>query len=144
MNLKSISFQLKFASSIIIAFGAMCLLAIFVKTQYPLILTADIIFWPPGNPSDVMISKEAILLSTILGGVMIAWGMMFWMITEKLLPKDPALAKSLMLNSALIWFVFDSLGSLFGPAPMNALFNIGFLLPIIIPLLQIRNDRKFQ
>jgi len=142
MNIKTISFQLKFASAVVIVFGVMCLLAAFPITRFALTLTADIIFWPPGNMSDINFAPEAILLSTILGGVMIGWGAMFWMITTHLLPKEPLLAKSLMLKSILIWFTFDTIGSLLGPAPMNALFNILFLVIFLVPLLQIRMQQK--
>lgn len=44
MNIKTISFQLKFTSEVVIAFGIMCLLATFPITRFPLKLTADIIF----------------------------------------------------------------------------------------------------
>lgn len=142
MNIQSVTLQLKFASAIVIAFGVMCLLAVFSATRLPLTLTADIIFWPPGNPADIIFAPEAMLLSIILGGVMIGWGAMFWMITTQLLPKNPPLAKSIMLKSILIWFVFDTLGSLFGPAPMNALFNILFLVIFLVPLLQIKSTQK--
>lgn len=142
MNTERISTQLKLASAVVIGFGLIISLGVVQATRFPLLLAADVVFWPPGNWQAVVINPEAQLLSAILGGVMIGWGVLYWMIADQLLPHDPQMAKRLILVSLGIWFVMDSLGSLLSPAPLNAFFNLFFLVIFAIPLWQIPSGRN--
>ncbi len=142
MKLPTALLTLKAATIIVIAFGAMCFFGIFNATQFPLVLTADIIFWPPGDALNIQISPESKLLSAILGGVMCGWGVASWIILQKIFPQNPNLARSIILPSILVWFVVDSIASLLGPAPMNAFFNLFFLAPFLIPLLMMEKGNE--
>jgi len=41
--------------------------------------------------------------------------------------------RTVILAGVWVWFVADSLGSLAAGAPLNAQFNVGFLLAFLIP-----------
>lgn len=144
MKLQTALSMLKFGTGIVFAFGSICILGIFSATNFPLLFTADIIFWPPGNMQDISFSPESKLLSAILGGVMCGWGVVYWVILKKIFPTDPMLARSILLPSILVWFVVDSAASLLSPAPMNAFFNLFFLAPFIVPLMLMDKQESFS
>ncbi len=68
------------------------------------------------------------------GGVMTGWGIMLWMLATRLYPREPALARQLIVTSIVAWFIVDSAGSILSGAPLNALFNVSFLLIFCVPL----------
>ena len=126
---------LQAASAIVIGFGLLG-----VATSHPVLsgperIFIDMAIWPidglPDNPT-----PESRLLWAIVNGVLIGWGVLLWLITTRLLPSDPPLARTMILTSIWTWFVIDSVGSIAAGAPMNAVFNIGFLLLFVIPLWQ--------
>ena len=93
----------------------------------------DLIFWPvDGTPT--LNTPEARLLCAISGGVMAGWGLMLWLVASRLYAREPELARSLILYSVATWFVIDSTGSIIAGAPLNAVFNIGFMLLFWFPL----------
>ena len=50
------------------------------------------------------------------------------------MPANQDLTRSLILTSIGAWFVIDSAGSILAGAPVNALFNVGFLAMFAVPL----------
>ena len=95
----------------------------------------DLIFWPVDGLQSVD-APETRLLGAVCGGIMAGWGLMIWLVTTRLYPREPALARSIVLGSAAVWFVIDSVGSIVAGAPLNAVFNVGFLLAFWLPLRQ--------
>ena len=61
---------------------------------------------------------------------------MIWLVLDLVAPRDPVAARRIILISAGLWFVTDCAGSFAAAAPMNALFNLGFLLIFVLPLLR--------
>ena len=59
---------------------------------------------------------------------------MIWQIVTRLYTREPALSRSMILTGVFTWFVIDSTGSVIAGAPMNALYNVGFLLLFVVPL----------
>jgi hypothetical protein len=59
---------------------------------------------------------------------------MIWLVAGRLYPRDPELARTLILASVAAWFVIDSLGSVAAGAPLNAVLNVVFLLVFWLPL----------
>ena len=59
---------------------------------------------------------------------------MLLLVSRKLYPKDPELGRSIIIASIVTWFVIDSAGSVLAGAPLNALFNVGFLLIFVLPV----------
>ncbi len=64
---------------------------------------------------------------------MIGWGVSFWGLTS-LLETAPTAVRRIIALSIGSWFIFDSLGSLLAGAPLNVVFNVGYLLLFAVPL----------
>lgn len=132
MSLQSIQTWLKVASGIVIGFGAIGLLGSIPATAAPTRFLTDLAFWPvDGLPASD--APEIRLFWGILAGLLCGWGLLLWQIASRLLPRDPELARSLILTSMVTWFVIDSAGSLAAGAPVNAVMNVGFLLLFVVP-----------
>ncbi len=69
---------------------------------------------------------------------MAGWGVLLWMLSTHLFPSDQALAAKLIIASIVTWFVIDSTGSILAGAPLNAAFNVSFLLIFCVPLWRYR------
>jgi hypothetical protein len=124
---------LKIASGIVIGSGALIAVAAAPAGTTLLRLFMDLAFWPLDGAQDVS-GSEIRLISAVSGGMMVGWGLLLWQITTRLLPRDPELARSLIITSVATWFVIDSLASVVAGAPANALFNVGFLALFVLPL----------
>ncbi len=126
---------LKVASASVIGFGLLITVSLVFGFNNIWIHFFNLVFI---NDCILMVSSEpdALLTSAILGGVFTAWGVMLWQITSKLMPENPELGRSLILWSVGCWFVLDSLASLAVGAPLNVLYNAGYLLLFVVPLWQ--------
>lgn len=124
---------LKFASAAVMAFGPIVALGAHPATAWINGLLVDLVFWPfDGSPHPD--PAAARLLSAITGGVMLGWGLMLWQVVTRLYPREPTLARSIILPAVAIWYVADSLGSIFAGAPLNAVLNLVFLALFWLPL----------
>lgn len=124
---------LKVASDVVVLFGLLVVFASVSSTAAPVSFLADLIFWPMDGAQSVATETNH-LFSAILGGVMTGWGVLLYLLTTRLYPQDPSLARLLITVSIGSWFFIDSLGSIAAGAPLNALFNVGFLALFLIPL----------
>lgn len=124
---------LKAASGLVIGFGVLVGLGALPAASALVQFSADLIFWPIDGAQDVT-APETRLLAGIGGGIMAGWGVLMWLIATRLYAREPELSRSLLLTSIGTWFVMDSLGSIAAGAPLNAVFNVGFLLLFLIPL----------
>jgi len=124
---------LKFGSALTIFFGALVAAAAVPVLSGPVQFLADLIFFPLDGLQSVA-AKETRLINAIGGGVMVGWGVMLWMISTQLYPKEPALAGKIIMTSIIVWFIVDSTGSVLAGAPLNALGNTSFLLIFCLPL----------
>ena len=124
---------LKFATAIVIAFGLICLLGSVQATSGVPRFMVDLAFWPadgaPDNPTPGLR-----LLWAISGGMLTGWGVLIWQVVTQVYAGNPALGRSMILVSVGTWFVLDGAGSIAAGAPMNAVFNIGFLALYVVPL----------
>lgn len=89
----------------------------------------------PVDGGQVVADDAARLLTAILGGILVGFGVMIWLIAERVLRTDPALGRGLILVPLLCWFVTDSLGSILAGAWFNAIINVAILVSFLIPLL---------
>ncbi|MEE9330415.1 MAG: hypothetical protein V3V30_09785 [Parvularculaceae bacterium] len=126
---------LKFACIVTGGFGLLMVLAASPVTAAPASFLLDLVFWPIDG-SETTEAHEFRLVAAILGGVMVGWAVLFWQIVTRLYPRDPRLARQMITWSILSWFVLDSTGSIIAGAPLNAVFNIGFLALFLLPLRQ--------
>lgn len=91
--------------------------------------------YQPFNGEEVVSTTAALLLNAILGGVLVGFGIMIWMVADRVYRQDMALGRTLMMIPILSWFVCDSAGSILAGAWFNAILNVGILLSLITPLL---------
>ena len=133
MQSRSISVWLRAASTIVIGFGVLIALSSYPPAGFATGFLIDLIFWPIDGAQDISQPATRFVFA-VSGGVMIGWGLLLWQIVTRLLPKDPSLARSMILASVGIWFVTDSLASVVAGAPLNALLNVPFLLIFALPL----------
>ena len=94
----------------------------------------DLAHQPLDGGQDVT-TEAARLLNAILGGVLIGFGVMIWLVAEKVYRQDTALGKSLILIPLLCWFFTDSAGSVLAGAWFNAVINTAIIVTFLIPLL---------
>ena len=124
---------LKIASDLLIIFGLLTALASIASLAAPTSLLVDLIFWPIDGGQAVA-SDTAHLLAAITGGLTTGLGVLFYLMTTRLMPIDPKLTRLLMSASLGSWFIVDSLGSIAADASLNVLFNALFAALFMIPL----------
>ncbi|MBM1220099.1 hypothetical protein JQU17_09390 [Ponticoccus sp. SC2-23] len=78
------------------------------------------------------------LVVAILGGVVAGWGTLVWLVADRLYARDPALAGSMLLISASVWFVIDSTASVIAGAPFNVVLNLLLAAVVFGPILLAR------
>lgn len=124
---------LKAAAAVLVGFGLISLPGAHPATSGLAHTMMDLAFWPldaspAGDP------PQARLPWAIGSGIIAGWGVMIWMVTTRVYAKDPALGRPIILTAVIIWFVIDSIGSVLAGAPMNVLYNTGFLVLFVVPL----------
>jgi len=130
---------LKLMSLFIVALGLLVALGAHPSPAWPATLLADIVFWP-FDDMQRLDSQTAQLLAAIGGGVMVGWGVMLWLVIDRLMPANPALARLLLIESTLAWFLVDSTGSFVAGAIVNVLLNTVLMLAIVLPAWRIEPD----
>lgn len=130
---------LKLMSLFIVALGLLVALGAHPSTAWPATLLTDVVFWP-FDDMQRLDSQAARLLAAIGGGVMVGWGVMLWLVIDRLLPANPALARLLLIESTLAWFLVDSTGSFVSGAIVNVMLNTVLMLAIVLPAWRIEPD----
>jgi len=128
---------LKFGSALTVFFGVLIAAAATPIAAGPTQFLTDLFFFPIDGAQDIS-SPETRLIGAIAGGVMAGWGVLLWMLSTQLFPINQALAARLIVASIVTWFVIDSAGSIAAGAPLNAAFNVSFLLIFCVPLWRYR------
>ena len=118
---------LKLNSLFVVLLGLLVALGAHPATALPATWLADIVFWPFDGQQTLR------ALAAIGGGVMVGWGVMMWLVVERLLPVDPRLARLLLIEATLAWFLVDSTGSFVAGATVNVLLNTVLMLAIVLP-----------
>lgn len=124
---------LKLASGIVIGFGLLGFLSIWPAFAMPIEMLLDLIFWPI-DASQSLAFPESRLLLAIASGGLVGWGAMMWLIAAQLYETNPQLSRKMIMTSIILWFVIDSTGSIVSGAPINAVFNLGFVALFYLPL----------
>jgi hypothetical protein len=131
---------LKTASAILmIGFGLVFALAAYPPLAGFVTLFTDVLFWPMDGTQSMAAPETRIMLA-IGGGITLGWGVLVWQIASHLMPKQPVLAKSILLRSLLSWFVVDCLCSWLAGAPLNIAVNSVFLASFVLPLLRMNPE----
>lgn len=114
--------------------GLLTALAVLPPLRPVLVMFGDLAFWPlDGAPG--ALDNVHLLVAAVAGGLMTGWGVFMLALS-----RDCELSKALLLG-ALTWFVVDSAGSAIAGAPMNGVFNLGFLILLLWPVLGARKAR---
>lgn len=126
--------SLKAASVFVIGFGILAAMSAYPPLDGLMRIFMDLAFWPiDGAPQ--LASPETRLLFAIMGGIMAGFGTLLWLIASRLYPREPRLARMMIMTSIGTWFVIDGIASAIAGAPFNAILNISFLLIFVIPLI---------
>jgi hypothetical protein len=126
---------LKIASIITVGFGLLLAVAAIPAMSGPAQFLLDFIYFPLDGAQAVA-SSAARLLNAITGGLMAGLGVMTFLVAGELMPREPDLARRILLAGIGAWFLVDSSMSIAAGAPLNAVFNAGFLLLFYLPLWQ--------
>lgn len=131
---------LKATSLFVLFLGLLVALGAHPATALPATWLTDLVFWP-FDGAETLDAPAARVLAAISGGVMVGWGVMLWLVIDRLLPADPRLARLLVIESTLAWFIVDSTGSFMSGATVNVLLNTALMLAIVVPAWRIGQDR---
>jgi hypothetical protein len=133
MQANSTVFWLKTAAAVTMGFGVLVAAAALPAAAGITRFLVDLVFWPVDGGQSLA-APETRLFCAIAGGVMAGWGITMWLIATRLYAREPELARTMILEGAVTWFVIDSIGSTLAGAPGNVLLNIPFLLMFVLPL----------
>ena len=133
MSLDSRIRWLRIASVVTVGFGFLLAMAAIPAMGGPAQFLLDLIYFPIDGAQAVD-SSAARLVNAITGGLMTGLGVITFLIAGELLPREPALARRILLAGIGAWFLVDSSMSIAAGAPLNAVFNFGFLLLFYLPL----------
>ncbi len=134
VDLKWLKF-LRIGTLVVLTTGLLPSLAVFQVAQEPWRFFFDILSWPlDNNPENFSASDRQ--LSAVLGGVLCGWAWLMFKLSD---PKvfNPTI-RILLVQSVWVWFVLDSLGSVFSGIPLNAVSNMGFLVMLLVPLMKLK------
>jgi hypothetical protein len=123
---------LKGAAGVTVGFGLLTAAAAAVPLQAPTVLLADILFWPPDGAQGGA-DPVTRLMFAIGGGVLTGWGLLMWMLADRVMGQMPDVVRRMVLGSALTWCVVDSGASILAGAPVNVIANLAFLALYLAP-----------
>lgn len=119
--------QLTLPAYVLIISGLFTAIATLPPLRPALVAFVDLAFWPlDGSPE--ALDRVDLLVAAIAGGLMAGWGVFILMIA-----RERSLATALIAG-VMTWFIIDGAGSIAAGAPMNAVFNTGFLALMLLPL----------
>ena len=124
---------LKTGAAITLGFGLLIAVAAIPAAQGPTNFVLDFIYFPV-DASQSVDTVTARLLSAITGGLMVGIAVMLWVVATELCPREPALGRRVVLLGIGSWYLVDSSMSVAAGAPLNVLFNTGFLLIFLLPV----------
>lgn len=97
----------------------------------------DLVNWPFGDDVAAF-SKEARLLSAILGGVFASLSIIFMLVIAPGVRRSDQAVRRAGVIGLVSWFVIDSAGSMAAGVPMNVVFNVIYLISLLVPLVAAR------
>lgn len=132
---------LKLAALIMVATGVLFSLASITQTDLGVRFLLDVVFFRVGEGPEALEESHR-LVNAILGGVMIGWGAMIWLLVDRFLVQAPLDVKRILVVGLATWFVVDSAGSIASGGWLNAVLNVGFLAVFLVPLMKIPAVRR--
>ncbi len=133
MNFETTETWLKVMSALVIGFGTLVAVAAYPPFAGVTEFFLDLAMWPVDGAQSVS-SPVTRFICAVTGGALIGWGILFWLVSTRLYPREPELARTLILSSIGTWFVADCIASVVAGVPMNVLLNVPFLVGFAWPL----------
>ena len=119
--------RLRLPAHVLIGFGLICAATALPVFTPVLTVFLDLAFFPvDGAPGAADPAHR--FLAGILGGITTGWGVSLLAIAQ-----GRSLRHAIIAGGAA-WFVVDSTASALSGAPMNAVYNLGFLAVFLLPL----------
>lgn len=135
-TLASAERQLKVSAILTVGFGLMFSLGSHDSTDVLVRWFSDFMFLRVGD-GPAQLTDVNHLSDAILGGLMVGWAVMVWLMADRLLVRAPKEIKSIITIAMLVWFPIDSIGSIASGAWLNAIANVGFLAMFLVPLRRV-------
>ena len=107
----------------------------------PWLFLFDILNWPVDN-NPAAFHEETYTINAVLGGVMIGWAALMYFLVKGPVAKGNIEVAKFILIALIIWFTFDSIGSILAGLPGNVLLNVLFLVLFLPPLIQIVANKR--
>ncbi len=139
MTKKNHKLWLKVTAIAVIGYALLFFLGTIKILEEPIRFVLDFSSFPIDNQQNYD-APTTVFLSALLGGILFGWGMMIWLLSEKLYDKAPEEVRRVVLISILCWFVIDNLGSVLSGNLNNAFTNIILLLLLVGPLWKAAKD----
>jgi hypothetical protein len=108
-------------------------------TSTPARLSLDILRWQAFGTT-TFVSPDTRLLSALMGGFLLGWGVMIWRLSSSVYDQAPEGVRRSVVTGLIAWFCFDSAGSIACGATSNAFINIAILLLAVGPLWRPATD----
>ena len=123
---------LQAGAAITLGFGLLIAVAAIPAAQGPTNFVLDLTYFPvdAGQSVDTVTAR---LLSAITGGLMAGIAVMLWVVATELCRREPVLGRRVIVLGIGSWYLVDSSMSVAAGAPLNVLFNTGFLLLFVLP-----------
>jgi hypothetical protein len=120
-------FRLRLPAYVLIGLGLFSAATVIPALTPVLTLFLDLAFFPVDGAPGASDAAHCFLAGT-LGGLCVGWGVSLLAIVQ---------GRSLriaVIAGGIAWFLTDSTASALSGAPMNALYNLGFLAVFLLPL----------
>jgi hypothetical protein len=124
---------LKVAAVVIGCGGPILTLGTMPQTAEPARMLLDLLSFPVDG-SVRWDSPDTRFLAALSGGFLMGWGVLVWCLSGAAHDAAPEAVRRAVVVSTLVWFVFDSGGSVLSGNAVNAALNVGLLLLILVPL----------
>lgn len=135
MSTWTMNTRLRFGAYWVIAFGGLMSLALLPPIDRVLYVAFDLVFWPLDG-IQVADSAASKLLTAVVGGITVGWGVTILLLSRDIADRAPESARRVALTGYLTWFAIDGIGSVIAGAPWNLLGNTLFLCLLAAPLLK--------
>ena len=129
----------RFNSGALILIALLWAAAPYGPIDAPARIMLDILAWPYGDGTPVW-EPNIKWLSSISAGLLLMLGIILLGVIAPALQAGDKRVAWITLLAMCGWFVIDSAGSIASGFGSNAVFNIGLLVPICIPLLAIMRE----
>jgi F0F1-type ATP synthase assembly protein I len=133
MSLSDTARFLKLASLVFIFFGGLSALAVIPILSGPQKFLGELIYLDFDGSITIQTQAE-LLLTSILGGILVGFGVLLWQLVDKFYQSSPKEVARVIVIGLSAWYVVDTTASIISGAPFNLVLNAGLLGMFLVPL----------